>query len=96
MATTLARDIRRALRVVRFHPGFAAMVVLTISIGIGATVTTFSAVDRLLLRERSDRATVILKGAKRPRDRYPRGAVQQPWHESDPSVVHRFARTPSG
>src|SRR4029079_233999 len=46
----LWRDIRHAARVARMNAGFSTMVALTIAIGIGSTLTTFSAVDRLLLR----------------------------------------------
>jgi hypothetical protein len=46
----LWRDIRHAARVARMNAGFSSMVALTIAVGIGSTLTTFSAVDRLLLR----------------------------------------------
>jgi predicted permease len=46
----LWRDVRHAVRVARLNAGFSAMVALTIAVGIGSTLTTFSAVDRLLLR----------------------------------------------
>lgn len=45
----LGYDIRHALRGMRRRPGFTAMVVGTLSLGIGATVTMFGALDRLLL-----------------------------------------------
>lgn len=71
IGTALARDVHRALRVVRFNPGFTAMVVLTIAVGIGSTLTTFSAVDRLLLRgpdliRDSDRVLRLYLSARPP------------------------------
>jgi putative ABC transport system permease protein len=46
----MLRDLRNALRVFRRSPGFAAVVVLTVGIAIGATTSVFSVVRGLLLR----------------------------------------------
>ena len=70
----LWRDIRHAARVARMNAGFSTMVALTIAIGIGSTLTTFSAVDRLLLRgpdlvaqsERVARVYVTTRAPGRP------------------------------
>jgi predicted permease len=50
MWESLVQDSRYAARGLRLRPGFAAMVIITLSLGIGANVTMFSILDRLLLK----------------------------------------------
>ncbi len=47
---TLAQDVRFALRGIRRNPGFAAVVIVTIALGIGGTTAMFSVVSGVLLK----------------------------------------------
>lgn len=50
MMKGLARDLRFALRSHRRRPGFAAAVILTLGLGIGAATVMVGVVDRVVLR----------------------------------------------
>jgi putative ABC transport system permease protein len=50
MLTRLAYDIRMAVRQLTRQPAFAAVVIVTLALGIGANTAVFSVVDGLLVR----------------------------------------------
>jgi putative ABC transport system permease protein len=63
-------DLRFALRTMRANPGFSAVVILTLALGIGANAAIFSVVDAVVLRPlpyaESERLMVLWGNLHRP------------------------------
>ena len=72
----LFADVRFALRWLRRSPGFMAVAVVSLAIGIAFNVTLFAVVDAILLRPRPVRAPEQLI------DIYTSGSDGDPWNSS--------------
>ena len=86
----VAQDVRGGLRLLRRSPGFSAVVVLTLALGIGANAAVFSMVDAVLLHPlavyRPDELVAISQALT---DRIPNGGVSYPLYRD---VAERSAR----
>src|SRR5690349_15791997 len=80
MLDNLRSDLKSALRRLRTSPGYTAVSVITLGLGIGASTAIFSAVDGVLLKSLPYRDP---------------GNLVQMWESSTPRNFDKFPVTPS-
>ena len=85
--TGLTQDLRYAVRQLRKSPGFTAVAVFTLALGIGANTTTFSSVNAMLLRPFAfphlDRIVTVWESVPKQNEFHqsPAPANFRDWHE---------------
>jgi predicted permease len=93
-------DIRFALRMLRKSPGFTAVAVLTLALGIGANTAIFSIVNCVLLNPLPypDPDRLVTVDASKPN--FPRGSISYPnfldWHRMNQSFSFFAVSRPTG
>ncbi|HEY6308172.1 MAG TPA: ABC transporter permease [Candidatus Angelobacter sp.] len=93
---TMVQDARFSLRVLRRSPGFTAVAVLTLALGIGANTTIFTFVSAILLRKPplQDPDRVMMVSSSNPREVW--GADRTPVSAPDFSDWRTQSRSFSG
>ena len=81
----MLRDLRLAARMLRKHPGFAAIAVVPLALGIGATAAVFSLIQGVLLTpppyHQPERLALIHVGQRDGEESGPRGWAAAHWQD---------------
>jgi predicted permease len=76
--TGLAQDLRYSLRQLRKNPGFTAVAVITLALGIGANTTIFSVVNGVLLNPLSFPSGNRIVSLFQDKPNFPKGSISYP------------------
>ncbi|MBZ5622559.1 MAG: ABC transporter permease [Acidobacteriia bacterium] len=87
----LQQDLHHAARALRKSPGFTAVAVLTLALGIGATTALFSAIEAVLLRPLPYARPDRLVWVTRPSPKMPEGPVLTPEFAAWRTENHAFS-----
>jgi putative ABC transport system permease protein len=89
----LLQDVRFALRLLAKAPGFAALAIVTLAVGIGANTSIFSVADALLLRPLafSEPDRLVMIAAYRDRDSVRQGPLTYTRFEQVRAQAHSFS-----
>ncbi|MGD0127174.1 MAG: ABC transporter permease [Terriglobia bacterium] len=89
--TTLLQDLRYGLRMLARKPGFTAIVVLTLALGIGANTAMFSVVDKVLLNSLPFPQPERLISLHASKPNFERGSISYPnfldWQKDNSSFT---------
>jgi putative ABC transport system permease protein len=101
MLGNLWQDTRYGLRLIRKNPGFSAVVILTLAVGIGANTAIFSVVNAVMLRSLpfKDPDRLVRLNESNPERGWPTFAVSHPnfldWRERNQSFAALAATSPA-